>query len=58
MKKIILAAAILGIFAVSAFAFGGDEAPVQPHPLAASGFTLASADAGIRQFWIEHGTRL
>lgn len=24
------------------------------HPLAASGFTLASADAGIRQFWIEH----
>lgn len=24
------------------------------HPLAASGFTLASADAGLRQFWIEH----
>ncbi|MDP9313774.1 MAG: L-rhamnose isomerase, partial [Chloroflexota bacterium] len=24
------------------------------HPLAASGFTLASYDAGIRQFWIEH----
>lgn len=24
------------------------------HPKAASGFTLASADAGIRQFWIEH----
>jgi L-rhamnose isomerase len=24
------------------------------HPLATSGFTLASADAGIRQFWIEH----
>jgi L-rhamnose isomerase len=24
------------------------------HPLAASGFTLASAEAGIRQFWIEH----
>ena len=24
------------------------------HPLAASGFTLASADPGIRQFWIEH----
>ncbi|MEP7357132.1 MAG: L-rhamnose isomerase, partial [Anaerolineales bacterium] len=24
------------------------------HPLAASGFTLSSADAGIRQFWIEH----
>jgi L-rhamnose isomerase len=24
------------------------------HPLAASGFTLASSDAGIRQFWIEH----
>jgi L-rhamnose isomerase len=25
------------------------------HPLAASGFTLASYDAGIRQFWVEHG---
>ncbi|MHC4477760.1 MAG: L-rhamnose isomerase [Planctomycetota bacterium] len=25
------------------------------HPKAASGFTLASYDAGIRQFWIEHG---
>lgn len=24
------------------------------HPLAASGFTLASYDAGIRQFWVEH----
>jgi L-rhamnose isomerase len=24
------------------------------HPLADSGFTLASPDAGIRQFWIEH----
>jgi L-rhamnose isomerase len=24
------------------------------HPLADDGFTLASADAGIRQFWIEH----
>jgi L-rhamnose isomerase len=24
------------------------------HPKAASGFTLASADGGIRQFWIEH----
>lgn len=24
------------------------------HPLAESGFTLASHDAGIRQFWIEH----
>lgn len=24
------------------------------HPLAASGFTLASYDAGIRQFWIDH----
>jgi L-rhamnose isomerase len=24
------------------------------HPLSDSGFTLASADAGIRQFWIEH----
>jgi L-rhamnose isomerase len=24
------------------------------HPLAASGFTLASADPGVRQFWIEH----
>ncbi len=24
------------------------------HPRSASGFTLASADAGIRQFWIEH----
>jgi L-rhamnose isomerase len=24
------------------------------HPLAASGFTLASYDAGIRNFWIEH----
>lgn len=25
------------------------------HPLAASGFTLSHADAGIRKFWIEHG---
>ncbi|MEM7735527.1 MAG: L-rhamnose isomerase [Deinococcota bacterium] len=25
------------------------------HPLADDGFTLAHADAGIRQFWIEHG---
>jgi L-rhamnose isomerase len=25
------------------------------HPNAADGFTLAHADAGIRQFWIEHG---
>jgi len=25
------------------------------HPKAASGFTLAHPDAGIRQFWIEHG---
>ncbi len=25
------------------------------HPLAASGFTLASADAAVRDFWIEHG---
>jgi L-rhamnose isomerase len=25
------------------------------HPKAASGFTLASYDQGIRQFWIEHG---
>jgi L-rhamnose isomerase len=25
------------------------------HPLAASGFTLAHADAGVRRFWIEHG---
>jgi L-rhamnose isomerase len=24
------------------------------HPLAASGFTLSSYDAGIRQFWVEH----
>ncbi len=24
------------------------------HPLAASGFTLASYDAGVRRFWIEH----
>ncbi len=24
------------------------------HPLAASGFTLAHADAGVRQFWIRH----
>jgi L-rhamnose isomerase len=24
------------------------------HPLAASGFTLASHDAGVRRFWIEH----
>jgi L-rhamnose isomerase len=24
------------------------------HPLSASGFTLASADAGVRQFWVEH----
>ncbi|MDB5326995.1 MAG: rhaA [Phycisphaerales bacterium] len=27
------------------------------HPKAADGFTLASADAGIRDFWIEHGRR-
>jgi L-rhamnose isomerase len=25
------------------------------HPKAASGFTLASADRGVRKFWIEHG---
>ena len=25
------------------------------HPKAASGFTLSSADAGVRQFWIDHG---
>lgn len=25
------------------------------HPLAASGFTLAHRDAGIRRFWVEHG---
>jgi len=25
------------------------------HPMAESGFTLASCDAGIRRFWIEHG---
>ena len=25
------------------------------HPKAASGFTLASADNGIRRFWVEHG---
>ncbi len=25
------------------------------HPLAASGFTLASRDEGIRQFWVAHG---
>ena len=25
------------------------------HPLASDGFTLAHADKGIRQFWIEHG---
>jgi L-rhamnose isomerase len=25
------------------------------HPLAASGFTLASYDVGVRQFWVEHG---
>lgn len=25
------------------------------HPLAANGFTLSSADKGVRQFWIEHG---
>jgi L-rhamnose isomerase len=25
------------------------------HPLAASGFTLAHADAGVSRFWIEHG---
>jgi L-rhamnose isomerase len=25
------------------------------HPLAADGYTLAHADSGIRQFWIEHG---
>ena len=27
------------------------------HPLAADGFTLASADKGKREFWIEHGKR-
>jgi len=27
------------------------------HPKAADGFTLASADKGIRDFWIEHGVR-
>ena len=27
------------------------------HPLAAGGFTLAHADAGIRRFWVEHGSR-
>jgi L-rhamnose isomerase len=27
------------------------------HPKVAGGFTLSSADAGIRQFWIEHGIR-
>ncbi len=26
------------------------------HPKAESGFTLASADEGIRRFWVEHGT--
>jgi len=25
------------------------------HPLAASGFTLAHADEGVRRFWVEHG---
>lgn len=25
------------------------------HPMAQSGFTLSSADASVRQFWIEHG---
>jgi L-rhamnose isomerase len=25
------------------------------HPLAADGFTLAHADAGVRRFWVEHG---
>jgi len=25
------------------------------HPLAASGYTLAHADAGIRKFWVDHG---
>jgi|SRR5579883_505083 len=25
------------------------------HPLAANGFTLAHADAGVRRFWVEHG---
>ncbi len=25
------------------------------HPLAADGFTLSHADAGVRRFWIEHG---
>ena len=25
------------------------------HPLAAAGFTLASSDPGIRNFWVEHG---
>ena len=28
MKKLILSAAVIGLFAVSAFAFGGDDAPV------------------------------
>jgi L-rhamnose isomerase len=27
------------------------------HPLAENGFTLASADKGVRDFWIEHGKR-
>ena len=27
------------------------------HPLAAEGFTLSSADAGVREFWIRHGQR-
>ena len=27
------------------------------HPKADSGFTLSSADAGIREFWLEHGKR-
>jgi L-rhamnose isomerase len=27
------------------------------HPKAASGFTLSSADKGVRDFWIEHGKR-
>ena len=27
------------------------------HPLAESGFTLASKDEGVRQYWIEHGKR-
>jgi len=26
------------------------------HPKAESGFTLASADEGVRRFWVEHGT--